>query len=755
MPKTKRLKRIASKKRTGIQILLLPPHRSRGGNVLRLLLGRKFAFWFLPLVLISLFLYWYIFKDFPSPARLGSSEFAQTTKIFDRHDNLLFDIYVDKDRTVVPIIEIPLYVQQATIAIEDKDFYKHKGINPIGGMLRALREIVFRQQLQGGSTITQQLVKTALLTPERTLQRKVKEIILAFLVELRYPKEKILELYLNYLPYGGTAWGIEAAAERYFGKPVGDLTLSEAAFLAGLPAAPTLYSPYGAHPELAEGRQQAVLTRMVEDGYISQTEADQATEEELAFLPPTTNIRAPHFVMYVKQKLVEKYGEKLVEQGGLRVTTTLDLPLQEFTEGIVASEVGKLTKLNVTNGAALITRAPTGEILAMVGSTDYFASESGSFNVTTAMRQPGSAIKPINYAIGLENKTVTPATVFNDQPTCFVGGPQTYCPRNYDGRFHGPVQLRFALGNSYNIPAVKMLKLNSVQTMVASSSAFGITTLTDPSKYGLSLTLGGGEVPMTEMATAFGVFANGGIRKNLIVILKVEDAAGKVLEENKDPNLENETPSSLLIDGPRVVSAETAFLISHILLDQNARSAAFGSSFLQVAGHPAVSVKTGTTDHPGGPRDNWTIGFTHLGYVVASWVGNNNNTPMNQTLVSGVTGAAPIWNKIMGGVLKDTKETWPKQPEGIVGLQVCPISGFLPQDDNSCGPRFEYFIKGTQPRDKENLKQSVAIDTTTNKIAKADQTENVATQERQMVRDAFGLYCIDCAHEGDSAQVIR
>lgn len=719
---------------------------------MRLLLGRKFAFWFLPLVLISFFLYWYIFKDFPSPARLGSSEFAQTTKIYDRHGNLLFDIYVDKDRTVVPITKIPLHVQQSTIAIEDKDFYKHKGINPIGGMLRALREIIFRQKLQGGSTITQQLVKTALLTPERTVQRKIKEIILAFLVELRYPKEKILELYLNYLPYGGTAWGIEAAAERYFGKQVGDLTLSEAAFLAGLPAAPTLYSPYGAHPELAKGRQQAVLARMAEDGYISQAESDQAAEQELDFLPPTTNIRAPHFVMYVKQKLVEKYGESLVEQGGLRVTTTLDLPLQEFAEGIVASEVGKLSKLNVTNGATLITRAPTGEILAMVGSTDYFASESGSFNVTTAMRQPGSAIKPVNYAIGLENKIVTPATVFNDQPTCFVGGPQTYCPRNYDGRFHGPVQLRFALGNSYNIPAVKMLKLNSVQTMVASSSAFGITTLTDPSHYGLSLTLGGGEIPMTEMATAFGVFANSGVRKDLMSILKVEDTNGKILEEYQDPNLENETPSSLLIDGPRVVSAETAFLISHILLDQNSRSAAFGSSFLQIAGHPAVSVKTGTTNDL---RDNWTIGFTHLGVVVTAWVGNNDNSSMNQTLVSGVTGAAPIWNKIMGRVLKNTKETWPKQPEGIVGLQVCPISGLLPQDDNSCGPRFEYFIKGTQPREKENLKQSVAIDTTTNKIAKADQTENVATQERQMVRDAFGLYCIDCAHEGDGAQVIR
>lgn len=713
---------------------------------------RRLLIFGVPLLLTGALLYWYIFKDFPSPSNLARNDLAQTTKIFARDGELLYDIYVDENRTIVPLETIPKHVQEATIAIEDKDFYKHKGINPVGGMLRAIREIVFRQQLQGGSTITQQLVKTALLTPERTIQRKIKEIILAFLVEFRYPKDKILELYFNYVPYGGTAWGIEAAAERYFGKQVSELTLGEGALLAGLPQAPSLYSPYGAHPELAKERQRAVLRRMVEDGDIKPEEGDRAEREELVFQPPSQNIKAPHFVMYVKEKLVEKYGEKLVEQGGLHVTTTLDLPLEEFAETTVASEVGKLTRLNVTNGAALVTRTSTGEILAMVGSKDYFASESGSFNVTTAFRQPGSAIKPINYAIGLENKIVTPATVFNDQPTCFPSIDKPYCPRNYDGQFHGPVQLRFVLGNSYNIPAVKMLKLNTPEVMVASSSAFGISTLTDPARYGLSLTLGGGEVPMIEMVTAFGVFANGGIRKDLVAILKVEDANGKVLEEYQDSNFENENPSSLLIEGPRVVSAETAFLISHILLDQNARSASFGSSYLPISGHPAVSVKTGTTDDL---RDNWTFGFTHMGIAVGSWVGNNNNTPMNQNLVSGVTGAAPIWNKIMTFALKDTKEAWPKQPEGIVGIQVCPISGLLPQDDNSCGPRYEYFIKGTVPFEKENLKQSVSIDNATQKLAKPGQTDNVSTVERLIVRDAFGPYCIDCPHEGDETQLIR
>ncbi len=735
------------------QLLFLPPHRFFSFKGLRRVFKIRVLVVFLVLSLaIGFAVYWYIFKDFPSPEKLAANDIAQTTKIYDRKGSLLYDIYVDKNRTLVPISQIPKLVQEATIAIEDKEFYKHKGISPIGGILRAFRETVLHQNLQGGSTITQQLVRTVLLTQERTVKRKIKEIILALLVEAKYPKEKILEMYLNNVPYGGTAWGIEAASERYFGKQVNQLSLSESALLAGLTAAPTLYSPFGAHPELARARQELVLNRMAQDGYITQTEADNAKGQEIKYAPPATDIKAPHFVMYVKEQLVNKYGEKLVEQGGLKVTTTLDLPLQEFAQTTVASEVAKLSKMDVTNGASLITKPSTGEILAMVGSVDYFATPSGSYNVTTALRQPGSAIKPINYAIGLEKKIVTPATVFNDVPTCFNAIPTGYCPRNYDGNFHGPVQLRFTLGNSYNIPAVKMLKLNKVEDMIASASAFGITSFKDPSNYGLSLTLGGGEVPMTQMATAFGVFANAGIRKDLTAILKVEDATGKVLEENQDLNIMNEQPTQILINGPRAVSAETAFLISHILLDQNARSAAFGSSYLQISGHPAVSVKTGTTDDK---KDNWTIGFTPE-ILVVTWVGNNDSTPMDPYLTSGVTGAAPIWNKIMSFVLNDIKESWPKQPEGIVGLQVCPISGLLPQDDNSCSPRFEYFIKGTQPTEKENLKMNVPVDKTTQKLAAANQTDNIEVKEKLIVKDVLGtLYCIDCPHDGDPQQFIK
>lgn len=719
---------------------------------------KRYLFWLLPFAMILLS-YLLILKDLPSPARLANYDIPISTKIYDRNGKLLFDIFADQNRSPVALSQIPKYVQEATIAIEDKDFYKHKGISPIGGMLRAVAATVTGGKIQGGSTITQQLVKSALLSPERTVTRKIKEIILAFWVELLYPKDKILELYLNQVPYGGTAWGIETAAEKYFGKTVKNLSLAEATLLAGLPQAPTLYSPFGAHPEYAKGRQHEVLRRMMEDGYITQKEVDEAKQTVLLF-KNEPNIKAPHFVMYVKQQLVDKYGEGLVERGGLKVTTSLDLDLQEYAQATVAGEVEKLKKLRVSNGAALITMPATGEILAMVGSTNYFASPSGNYNVTTALRQPGSSIKPINYAIGIEKKIVTPATMFLDVPTCFANINQAnYCPRNYDGKFHGPVQLRFALGNSFNIPAVKMLYLNTVRDMIASASAFGLDTLKDPERYGLSLTLGGGEVRMVDMAEAFGVFANGGIRKNLVVIQKVVDKNGKVLYEYKDPNLDRDVPSQLLLQGERVVSQETAFLMSHILLDNNARQEAFGPSSSLVIPNHAVSVKTGTTDDL---RDNWTIGFTPQ-FVVATWVGNNDNTTMNQTLVSGVTGAAPIWNKLMKKVLEGKLDIWPKQPEGIVGAHICSVSGLTPPnadppaggEDKGCPTRFEYFIRGTVPSQREALKQQVLIDKTTNDLASPGQTDNVETQEHQILRDGTTTYCLDCPHPDGRAVIIK
>ncbi|MCL5675519.1 MAG: transglycosylase domain-containing protein [Patescibacteria group bacterium] len=698
--------------------------------------------------------YWFILKDLPFPTQLTSQTPSQTTKIFDRHGALLYEIYVNQNRTIVPLSQIPLYLREATISIEDKDFYRHGGINVVNGMLRAVKAMVInRQGLQGGSTITQQLVKTSLLTPERTIIRKIKEVVLAVITDKIYSKDQILAMYLNRVPYGGTAWGVEAASEKYFNKKVSQLGLAESSMLAGLPAAPTLYSPLGSHPELAKKRQAEVLGRMREDGYITRQQEEEAEKEILHYNLNSQQIKAPHFVMYVKDLLEKKYGENLVERGGLQVTTTLDLPIQNFAQQTVASEVAKLKTLDVGNGAALVTEPATGEILAMVGSRNYFdTTHDGNVNVTLALRQPGSSIKPVNYALGLL-KGATPATLFIDEPTCFanIAGQKPYCPVNYDGKFHGPVQLRFALGNSINIPAVKMLAENGVHSMVATASAMGISTWTDESRFGLSLTLGGAEVRMTDMATVYGVFANAGARVDLNPVLKVVDSSGRVLEENKQAYSwdKKQTHSLLDINGKRVLPWDVTYLISHILLDNNARSMEFGdNSPLRVSGHSAVSVKTGTTDDK---RDNWTIGYTPS-YVVAVWVGNNDNTPMNPYLSSGITGAAPIWNKIMTYLLKDSKDQWPLMPSDIVGMQICSLSGKLP-GDTGCPARFEYFIKGTEPTQVDDSRKNVLVDKTTGGLAKPGQTDNVEEQMHTVVKDAFTGFCVDCSSTSSSTLV--
>lgn len=687
---------------------------------------------FVSVLVVFLIAFIYIFKDLPSPTRLSSYPYPASTLIFDRQGKLLYEIYAEKNRIPIKLADLPDHIKWATIASEDKDFYHHHGFD-FKGMLRAIYNTIFRRSLQGGSTLTQQLVKNALLTPQRTLRRKIREALLTFGTEIIYSKDEILQMYLNQAPYGGTAWGIEAASQTYFGKRARDLNLAEAALLVGLPASPTRFSPFGAHPELAKQRQQRVLKRMVENGYINQQELDQALEEELNFAPAAIGIKAPHFVLYVKELLVEKYGQAAVEQGGLKVTTTLDLDWQDFAQQTVASEVAELKKLKVTNGAVLVTNPPTGEILAMVGSKDYFDQEiDGNVNVTIRPRQPGSAIKPINYALALEKKLITPATVLNDIPTCFrVAGQPLYCPVNYDGRFHGPVQARFALGSSYNLPAVKVLALNGLENFIEKATEMGITTFKDPSQYGLSLTLGGGEVTMYDMAQAFSSFANLGIRQDLWAIKKVEGKNGKILYEHPEQ------------EGPRVLPMEVAYLINHILLDNNARSAAFGSrSLLVVKNHPEVSVKTGTTNDL---RDNWTIGWTPSALVV-TWVGNNDNSPMSW-VASGITGASPIWNKIMSYALEEKEEQWPLKPEGIVGSHVCALSGKKSHPETPCQTRFEYFLSDNIPGEVENLKQFVEIDKTTSQLATyKTPPENKELQERQIIIDPLGIrYCLDCA----------
>lgn len=625
-------------------------------------------------------------RDLPSPYKLTSRDASLSTKIYDRTGKLLYDIYGDKNRALVKWNELPPYVKQATISVEDKDFYKHSGFSPVG-ILRSVVNIFVFRNLQGGSTITQQVVKNTLLSSERTLPRKIKEFILSIQVERKYTKDEILQIYLNEVPYGGTAWGIESAAQTYFNKEAKDLTLLEAVVLAGLPQRPSYYSPYGTNPKAYIDRADAVARRMREDGYITSAQEQTLRKQipNVKFAGNQNGIRAPHFVFYVRDQLVDRYGEKFVEQGGLRVTTTLDLELQDKAQKIVSDEITDLKDYKVGNGAAVVMDPKTGQILSMVGSKDYFAKNyDGQVNVTTALRQPGSALKPFTYATAFKSG-YTPATVLMDVPTEFPGGigQPPYKPVNYDGKFRGPVQVRFALGNSFNIPAVKMLALVGVKNMLRTAYDSGLSSLepTDDNlkRFGLAITLGGGEVRLLDLTNAYGTLAANGTAHTPVSILKVEDRNGRVLEEKKD------------FKGKDVLGRDITFLVSHILSDNNARSAAFGSSsFLNIPGK-TVAVKTGTTDDK---RDNWAVGYTPS-YVVGVWVGNNDNSTMDSRIASGVTGATPIWSEIMQAVLAGKKNENFAKPDNVNALEIDALGGGLPCRD--LPKRSEYFIKGTEP----------------------------------------------------------
>lgn len=611
----------------------------------------------------------YLFlSNLPNPELLNRRFIPVTTQIFDRNGTILYEIHGDEDRKPIELETLPEYVKQATIAIEDKDFYRHPGFS-VRGILRAAVETLLRKNLQGGSTITQQLIKNALLSSEVSIWRKIREVVLAFWAEKLYSKDDILEMYLNQVPYGGTTWGIEAAAKRYFGKSAKDVTLAEAAFLAGLPAAPTSYSPYGDHPDLARTRQREVLAAMLAQRYISQDQANEAANVELQIQSNIENIRAPHFVTMIRNLLNQKFGQLAVDQGGLRVKTSLDLQLQEKTQQIVASNVAQLKKLQVGNGAALVSDPKNGDILAMVGSKDYFnTADDGNVNVTMALRQPGSSIKVVNYAAGLENG-MTPITIIDDSPVSYVTpGQPPYAPVNYDGRYHGAVTFRSALANSYNIPAVKILNKIGVKTMITMGKRMGIDSWGDESRFGLALTLGGGEVTMWDMNEVYGTLANQGNRVDLDPLLEVTDYTGRVYYRK------NPTPVA-------AIAPSVAYMISDILADNGARTPAFGPNSQLKIPNKFVSVKTGTTNDK---RDNWTVGYTPS-YVVGVWVGNNNNSPMNPYLTSGVTGAAPIWNQIMSELLKNKSDEKQPQPDSVITVQ-------------GCLGRTEYFVKGTEPR---------------------------------------------------------
>lgn len=677
-------------------------------------LGLTALFGTLLAISLTLILFAWYSRSLPDPNKIVRRE-GFSTKIQDREGATLYELYQDFNRVPIKLENVPLQLQHATIAIEDKDFYNHQGFST-WGMIRGVMRGVTRGRAQGGSTLTQQLVKNVLLTSERSLPRKFKELVLAMQIESKFSKDEILQMYLNEAPYGGTAIGIAAASERYFGVEPKDLNLTQSIILAGMPQAPSRYSPYGSDKQAYVARASAVARRMREDGYITKEQEEAILVElpKVEFREQQGNLKAPHFVFYVKDQLVELLGETVVEEGGYTVTTTLDSELQDFAQNTVKEEIEKLVKEHVTNGSALVMNPQNGEILAMVGSKDYFAPDyDGQVNVAMALRQPGSAIKPVTYAVAFA-KGYAPSTMLLDVPTKFPSGTegQFYEPRNYDGKFNGPIQLRFALGSSLNIPAVKLLSLVGLKDMLQVAYDMGFESLepTDANmkRFGLAVTLGGGEVRLFDLVRSYSVFANGGERVEPVSILKVEKD-GRTLYEAKQAKKQ------------RVLSEEVAFLINHILYDNNARLMTFGAnSFLNMSGRP-IAVKTGTTNDK---RDNWTVGWS-TGAVVGVWVGNNDNSPMKE-VASGVTGASPIWRKI---ILK----TWEKYqgkdfqpPAGVEARQVDVVSGYPEHDGYPA--RADYFIKGTIPTEPDPIHTKV-------KVCRADNSK-LAT-EVDIARDDY------------------
>ncbi len=586
-------------------------------------------------------------RGLPNPNQLINREVAQSTKIYDRSgENVLYEISGNQKRTLVALKDIPNNVKNATIAIEDKNFYKHGGFSLWAMFRTAITNVIFNRSA-GGSTLTQQFIKNAVLTPEKSITRKIKELILSQQLENRFSKDEILQMYLNEIPYGSNTYGVEAASQKYFGKSVKDLTLSEAAILAALTQAPSRYSPYGPNKDLLLGRKDYVLTLMAEQGYISAEERDAAKKIEVKFKDPDNNITSPHFIMYVKDILAERYGEKMIEQGGLKIYTTLDLVKQKAAEEVIKEQTKDYPTKYGANNAALVSIDPkTGQILAMVGSRDYFDDTiDGQVNVATRPRQPGSSMKPIVYA-ALFEKGYTPATILYDVVTNFSTDPANpYTPHNYDLKERGPVSIRQALAGSLNIPAVKAIYLAGINNVLDLADSLGYTSLSQRNRFGLSLVLGGAEVQLLEHVNAFSAFARDGQLSSISSILKVEDKNGKILEEYH--------PSE-----KKVLDSQITRLINSILSDNNARTYIFGAkNYLTLSDRP-VAAKTGTTNDY---HDAWTIGYTPS-LVTGVWVGNSDNKAM-KSKADGSVVAAPIWHNYMARVLTGTPVETFKEPD--------------------------------------------------------------------------------------------
>lgn len=600
----------------------------------------------------------------------------------DQSDKVFYQFNNARSSTLITLDQVSETTKQALIASEDKSFYEHGGFS-IGGIANAAWQNIRPNGLDnGGSTLTQQLVKNALLSEERTPLRKYQELVLSIVIEQRYSKDEILEMYLNSVYFGEGAFGIEDAAQTYYGVGAKDLTTAQASMLVGVLPAPSAYSPVSGSLEKAKARQNYVLGRMVEDGYITQDQMDQAKSEELAFASPQPDdeSRAPHFALMVKKQLEDEYGEERVARSGYIVKTTLNLDWQTIAENAVKTQVDRLARSNVTNGSTVVLDSRTGQVRALVGSADWNNEVNGKFNVATARRQPGSSFKPLVYATGIENRDFSAATIFEDKLTDFGGG---YKPLNYDLKFHGDVTTRTALANSYNIPAVDALRQAGVAPTIQQAKKFGLTSLGE-SDAGLAMALGTEATPLTEMTNAYATFANGGQYNELTLYTSITDKNSRVIFSSEPRN-------------ERVISDQTAHIISSILSDNSARAGTFGSSLTLSGGRPGA-VKTGTTEDY---RDALTVGYTPS-VTVGVWIGNNDNSPMSR--VAGSSGAAPIWRSIMNQVTAGTSRENFTPPSGITARLICRSSGALASNEGD-GTMTEYFRPGTLPTARCNEKK--------------------------------------------------
>ncbi len=604
-------------------------------------------------------LIWVSTLEIPDLSAFEERRILQSTKIYDRTGEvLLYDLHEDVRRTIVPLENMSRHIKNATVAIEDDQFYSHFGID-VKAILRSML-INFQNDGDpfsgvGGSTITQQVIKNSVLEREKTLTRKVKEAILSIKLERVLNKDQILETYLNESPYGGTIYGVEEASRAFFGKSVSDITLTEAAYLAAIPQAPTYFSPYGSHREDLDKRKQLVLDRMRLNGFITVEEYEAAQVEEVEFETQlVSGIRAPHFVMFIREQLAERYGEEALSVQGLRVITTLDWELQEAAERIVLERAESNTeRFNASNAGLVAADPQNGDVLVMVGSKDYFSEEiDGNFNVTIASRQPGSSIKPFVYAKAF-SEGYLPSTILFDvhtqfSPQCgandYSSESPCYAPNNYNGKFLGPISMRNALAQSLNIPAVKTLYLAGMQDVLKFAADMGLTTLNDPDRYGLTLVLGGGEVRLLDMTHAYGVFANRGVRANPRSILRVENSRGEILEKFD--------PSSV-----RVLEENVADMMSDVLSDNVARTPLWGANSLINFANRDVAAKSGSTNNL---RDAWIMGYTP-NLAVGAWVGNNDNEAMGGGLSGLIT--TPMWREFMDVALEKVESQTFTQPQ--------------------------------------------------------------------------------------------